>query len=548
MSREDFLSTLISSEYEPCPPQPTPPWDDLPWTTYPELSPYLQSASPPNIQPNDVIVMLPDTSSVGDSDISSTGIYFDGINAEIHATNTSVARACPYTLVQSQSASPPDVPPNEVAFTLPYASRSFDALGFWSADAYSDGINGGTDATNPLDHAFNGIGFPYPPQVEGDTSEDVLDHRVACGAVGGEHDGMGFCTKAGPISPDPNSCASTHGSALNESGSSRVYRPRWTENEYRNVVAKSTFRSQNVRICETHFQTTSLEKVALTSSTCLLFSVNLLLNTKSRDTVVTPLLNSSTFNGSSFTKMDVDSLVSRPSTENSTSASVFPTKEAFHDCPPPTTSVYRPFLDDYGVALSSKTIFNQAFEQDQASEVAAITDAKFICFGRIGRSTVSKCESKKTTRKPYQKSTSGPKMSKRQIYREGNHRPQRVIVCEPTLSLPKKFQLMTSRYSADGRHKYERLTDFETEQLRKVYNVTAEEVPSVFYGLRRQHTSDILYTCPMDGGQFLLAQFEAHCLEQHSTISCGSDCPNRGDKASKDHPNHCPRLGGHEAL
>ncbi len=124
-------------------------------------------------------------------------------------------------------------------------------------------------------------------------------------------------------------------------------------------------------------------------------------------------------------------------------------------------------------------------------------------------------------------------------YHVGNHRHQRVIACEPTLSLSKRFQLMTPRYSVDGRHKYERLTDSEIRNLLEIYNVAEEQVSSVFYGLRRQHTPDTLYICPMDKAQLTLAQFEAHCMEHHSTVSCDPACPNRGNKASKNHTNLC---------
>lgn len=51
------------------------------------------------------------------------------------------------------------------------------------------------------DHTVNDFGFLHPPQVEGDTTEDVWDHRVVCGIVGGEHDGMGFgCASLRPYS------------------------------------------------------------------------------------------------------------------------------------------------------------------------------------------------------------------------------------------------------------------------------------------------------------------------------------------------------------
>ncbi|PBK59639.1 hypothetical protein ARMSODRAFT_1027267 [Armillaria solidipes] len=618
MSLEDLLSALISSGYEPCPKEPTPPGNDLPWTAYPELSHYLenasplsstsssnsddslqsQSASPSTIQPTDVAFALPDASSFDDLDFQSTEAFFDGINWETRATNTLVARACSDTPVlsqsssppnfeptdvastlpgaarshsdsplsstsssssetslQSQSSSPPIFQPTDVAFALPDASRSFDALDFWSTDACFDGINGGTDATNTYrDHTVDDFGFLHPHQVEGDTTEDVWDHRVAWGTVGGEHDGMGFGTIAGSISPDANSRASAQGSTFDE-----VYplsSVRGGDDFGFHSQGNGAYGlDMSLPSCSTHAGVDRQELVdhaGLRTSNAYLEPPQIVPPCTSQvyfpreeyedmrdsvsnhiageshpyfeNTILTTPLNDITFNIPASTQMNTDSLISRPSTENLTSASFLPSQESSHGRPhsvPSTTSVYRPFLDAYTVASSSKTILNQVFDQDQApGQAVAITDAKFNTFGRIGRSTVSKCESKKAKRKPYRKSTPGPKKSSREM--------------QPPPSEIHRF--------ADGRHKYERLTDLEIEKLLEVYNVTADEVPSVFYGLRRQHTPDILYTCPMDEAQLTLAQFEAHCMEHHSTVFCDPACPNRGNNASKNHTNLCQCL------
>ncbi len=191
----------------------------------------------------------------------------------------------------------------------------------------------------------------------------------------------------------------------------------------------------------------------LAGESCLCFeyvssvSVNHSLKYKEQNAIIMLPLNSITFNGSFYTEMDTDSLISRPSTENLTSASFLLAQEPSDGRPPSTTYFYRPFQDAYAVALSSKTILNQAFEQDQASEPAvSITDAKFNSFGCIGRYlyiisaytknlmsywSLSVNQRKRSTcfvtqksctvltyscrRKPYQKSTLGPKKSSREM-------------------------------------------------------------------------------------------------------------------------------------
>ncbi|SJL13352.1 uncharacterized protein ARMOST_16794 [Armillaria ostoyae] len=616
MSLEDLLSALISSGYEPCPTEPTPPGNDLPWTAYPELSHYFenasplsstsssnsddslqsQSESPPNVQPTDVAFALPDASSFGDLRISSTGAFFDGINTEMYATNALVARACSDTPVtrqssstpnfeptdvastipgasrrdsnsplsstsssnsdtslQSPSASPPNLQPSEVAFILPDASESLDALDLWSTDARFDGINGGTDTTNTYrDHTVDDFGFLDPPQVEADTTKDVWDHRIDYRIVGGDYDGMGFSTIAGSISPDTNSRASAQGSTFDEvyplssvrggddfgfhSQGNGAYGldtspPSCTTHadaDRQELGDNARLRTSNTYLEPPQIVLPCSSQVYIPrqESEDMRDSVSKYLAGESRpyfeNTIVTPPLNSITFNIPASTQVNADSLISRPSTETLTSASLLPAaEESSHGRPhavPSTTSVYRPFLDAYAVASSSKTILNQAFEQDQASDQAvAITDAKFNSFGRIGRSTVSKGEPKKPKRKPYQKSTPGVKKSKREM--------------QPPPSESHRF--------TDGRYKYERLTNFEIEELLKIYNVTADEIPSIFYGLRRQHTPDTLYTCPMDKARFTLAQFEVHCMEHHSTVFCDPACPNRGNRESKNHTNIC---------
>ncbi|SJL13364.1 uncharacterized protein ARMOST_16806 [Armillaria ostoyae] len=223
----------------------------------------------------------------------------------------------------------------------------------------------------------------------------------------------------------------------------------------------------------------------------------------SEHAILTTPPNAITFNGSASTQMDVDSLISGPSTETSAPTSFLQVHELSPARPHAahSTSLYMPFINAYAAVSSSKTIPNRAFDQDQASgQPVAIMDAKFNSFGRIGGSTVSKRDSKKLRadlvtrpfstvltypyrRKPYQKIPPGPKKCSRKM-----------------LPLPPS----ESHRFADGRHKYERLTDFQIEKLLKIYNVTRDQAPRVFYGLHRQHSPDVLYTCPMDKSQHTL--------------------------------------------
>ncbi|PBK91294.1 hypothetical protein ARMGADRAFT_219541 [Armillaria gallica] len=611
MSLEDLLSPLISSGYEPCPTEPTSPGNDLPWTAYPELSHYFenasplssssssysgdslqsQSASPPNVQPMNVAFVLPDASSFGDLDISSTGAFFDGINTDMHATNTLAARACSYTPVsslsssppnfesidvastihdasrsasplsstpsssseislQSQSSSPPIFQPTDVAFTPADASRSFDALDFWSTEACFDGMDGKKDATNSYrNHTVDDFGFLHPPQVEDDTINDIWDDRVDYGTVRGEHDGTGFGTIAGSISTALNSHASAQRSPFDEvyplssvrggndfgfySQGNGAYGLDMNVQSY--TTHAGAYRQElsdhaGLRTSNDYLELpqivppSSQVYIPRQESEVVLDSVSNHHAGESRpyfeNTIVTPPLNSITFNGFSSTEMEADSHISAPSTESSASSTSLPVQESSQARPHAahSTSVFMPSLDAYAAASSSKTTLNQVFKQDQVpSQAVAITDAKFNTFGRIGRSTASKGESKKAKRKPYQKSPHGPSPSRREM--------------QPPPSESHRF--------IDGRHKYERLTDLEIRNLLEIYNVAEEQVSSVFYGLRRQHTSDTLYICPMDKVQLTLAQFEAHCMKHHSTVACDPACPNQGNKAPTNHTNLC---------
>ncbi|PBK58383.1 hypothetical protein ARMSODRAFT_983890 [Armillaria solidipes] len=600
MSLEDLLSALM-----PCPTEPKPPGNDLPWTAYPELSHYLTDllshkrkrlpsflellfklrrfpAKPIRTGTVSCIFLLDlRVSSFGDLDISSTGAFFDGTNWETHATNALVAHACSDTSVPSQSSSPPNFEPTDVASTLPDVSRSHSPLSSMSSSTSETSLQ--CHSTTPpslqpdnvtftvpdasrsyQEHTVEDFGFLHPSQAESDTTEVVWDHRVAWGTVGGEHDGMGFGTIAGSISPDANSRGSAQGSTFDKN--SRVYplsSVRGGDDFGFHSQGNGPYGlDMSLPGCMTHAGVDRQELIGTGGlgtrnvypeplrmmpppSSELYPSTQDSEHTRESNYFVreshhsfeTAILatppNARPFDGSASAQMDGGSLIPGPSTENLTSASFLPaTEESSHGRPhsvPSTISVYRPFLDAYAVASSSKTIFNEAFEQDQASDQAvAITDAKFNSFGRIGRSTVSKGESKKTKRKPYQKSSRGPKKSKREMQPppSESHRL-------------KTFQLMTLRYSADGRYKYERLTKFEIEKLLEIYNVTADQIPSVLYGLRRQHTPDTLYTCPMDKARLTLAQFEAHCMDHHSTVFCDPACPNRGNNASKNHTNIC---------
>ncbi|PBK59631.1 hypothetical protein ARMSODRAFT_1027261 [Armillaria solidipes] len=465
MSLEDVLSALISSGYEPCPTEPMPPGNDLTWTAYPELSHYFENASP-----------LSSTSSSNSDDS-----------------------------LQSQSASPPNFQPNEVAFTLPDASRSFDALDVWSTDACFDGINRGRDATNTYqDHAVD------------------FDHRV--------DDGMGFSAIAGSISPDATTHDSVQGSAFCGDYPLSFVRGR-DDSEYHSQGNGAYGHGMSLPCCNTHagmdrkeligtsglgtgnvylepprmappsssqvyLQNPDNEHMRKTDSTYLVES-----HPSSEHAILTTPPNAITFNGSASTQMDADSLISGPSTETSAPTSFLQVHELSPARPHAahSTSLYMPFIDAYAAVSSSKTIPNRAFDQDQASgQPVAIMDAKFNSFGRIGGSTVSKRDSKKLHANRIKKSPLVQKSATTTALRESS-------LVSPPFHFWKKFQLMTPRYSADGRHKYERLTDFQIEKLLKNYNVTRDQAPRVFYGLRRQHSLDVLYTCLMDKAQHTLS-------------------------------------------
>ncbi|KAK0214606.1 hypothetical protein EDD85DRAFT_1030114 [Armillaria nabsnona] len=147
--------------------------------------------------------------SFGDLDLSSTGPFFDGINTEMHTTNTLVAHACSDAPVPSLSSSPPNFESTNVASTVPDVSRRDSPL-FSTSSSSSETSLQSQSSIPPIfqptdvaftpadtsrsyrDHTVDDFGLLDPPPVEGDMTDDIWDHRVHYETVGGEYDGTGL--------------------------------------------------------------------------------------------------------------------------------------------------------------------------------------------------------------------------------------------------------------------------------------------------------------------------------------------------------------------
>ncbi|KAK0224360.1 hypothetical protein IW262DRAFT_887122 [Armillaria fumosa] len=232
-----------------------------------------QSASPQDLRPTDEAFWLPDASSFSELDGSSTRAFND-IFREIYATNMPVVYACPYTPVPRQLTMRQSFEPSDVASTISHASRrnppessqpshveltcspasendsclssmspssssysqqshfltpptfqptdsvlthgdaskSLATLDLWSTDAYLDGIDPGTDATNNFqDQTVED--FDFLNRIQGET-DTIRDHGAASGIIGGRYDGMTFSTIAASIVPDTTRYNSVEGSAF----------------------------------------------------------------------------------------------------------------------------------------------------------------------------------------------------------------------------------------------------------------------------------------------------------------------------------------------
>ncbi|KAK0199397.1 hypothetical protein DFS33DRAFT_242032 [Desarmillaria ectypa] len=192
----------------------------------------------------------------------------------------------------------------------------------------------------------------------------------------------------------------------------------------------------------------------------------------------------------------------------------------------PRIPYYMPPNDRYPEASSSsQTIPNETFGRKQVSNQPLVShNANFNSIGRIGAPPTKNCKGrsgalKKARNSPYKPKAPGPQNSRRDI-------------CPPP---------SVEKFFADGRNKYVRLTDFQINELLKVYNVASHKIPELFFGLQRIHSPEVLYTCPMEAckAEYTLDQLETHYLAHHSTISCDSSCPSRGDKASTNHTSLC---------
>ncbi|KAK0479169.1 hypothetical protein IW261DRAFT_165519, partial [Armillaria novae-zelandiae] len=591
MYEEDLLSALTPSGYGQHLAEAMPPDNHLPWTTNPELFQYFENVSPLSLtssssnsddawqsqaghpqhgQPVCVVFTLPNASRFRELDISSTGGFFDGMHStsqssippnfepadvasaipdlprkytsepsqpfqleltcsparEIDSTLSSMSFSSSRYSERSHSSSPPIFEPTNVVFTPRDASRTFDALGLWSTDAYFNGIYPGTDATNNSfrDLTVKDFGFLNQVEMETGTIQDVRDNHVDSGI--GEHNGMAFSTISASILPNTTTRDSVQDSAFEQGGPLSFVRGGadfgFVSQINSTYGLDMSFPSRTTRERQASIDCSAPEnqRVYPEPSATIPQPRSHQIVEDIRESVSNHLSGESHPSSQNTlrepppdtisTQNDPDSPLSSPNTETVAPTTFLPVPELSHARPSTghTTSVIIPFSDVYPSASSSKTISNQP---------VGIIDAKFNSFGRIGRSTTSKGGSRREICEPYQKHLQGPMASTREM--------------NPPPSESHRF--------ADGKHKYERLTSFQITKLLKIYNVAPDQVPTVFYGLRRQPTPDRIYSCPMDGAQLTLAQFEAHCMESHSTLSCDPACPNRGDKTTKNHTNLC---------
>ncbi|PBK58559.1 hypothetical protein ARMSODRAFT_1028162 [Armillaria solidipes] len=185
MSLDIFLSALGSLGYESCPTEPTlsqrlPGMISLGsqiqnYLTISKIPP-LFPRPPPQIQTipckaNRQVLQL----SSPRMSLSHYPTRQDDINTETHVTNAFVARACSYTPVQSQSSSPANFEPADVASTIPDASRSDSPLSSTPSSSSETSLKSQSSTPpifQPTDVAFTpqtrqgappGLSFPDEP-------------------------------------------------------------------------------------------------------------------------------------------------------------------------------------------------------------------------------------------------------------------------------------------------------------------------------------------------------------------------------------------------
>ncbi|KAK0470475.1 uncharacterized protein EV420DRAFT_1757973 [Desarmillaria tabescens] len=448
------------------------------------------------------------------SEIQEQAPYFDNNECPQSSTPSST----PDATAQYDFGSLFNLQTSDLPFTVPDASRSVDPLCFLFNDASFDGLRWKKDATNTgRRYSSESLDLLDNAEIGDNASGQNLDNGLDFGLLGDDYNSRAVSTNAASVSPNAIISTTTQHSTLSysdeplnsSSASASPSDPFYLVNSSDGYTGTSYSNYPPRGNCP------SFEYVSLFS---ILFSIE-----QSRHTIFPTNPSIITFDSLGSTQRDADAIFTRQSTARSAPEPFVPSYARGYGVA--STSYYTMIRDGCPVASPSQGSSYKTFEQEQVLDQSPVFhDAKYNSLGRVGSSPTKDSKkpagaSKNTVKKPYNRTAPGPKWSSR--------------VISPPSSLAEVL--------ANGRNEYVLLKDFQINALLKVYNVPSEEVPEVFYALQRIHSPDILYTCPMKSceAELTLDEIEDHCLAHHSTISCDSSCPSRGDKSSVNHTSLC---------